>query len=233
MIVSIHQPSYFPWLGLLHKICGSDVFVVMDEVQLNDGAYQHRNQFLTEGGQVKLLSIPFVRKGYLERRFRDLPIASADWRVKHRDFIRANYRRHPCAAEILPAVETYFATEHSSLFEAVLESMRLCFRLLGTQAKILLQSEMDYDRSLHRGDLVLALARSAGADVYLSGTGARAYLDEAAFGRGLSLRYDDFVHPVYPQKNASAFVPGLSCLDLLFNVGAQQGGELVRGKHHA
>jgi hypothetical protein len=232
MIVSIHQPSYFPWLGLLHKTCRSDVLIVMDEVQLNDSAYQHRNQFLAEGGQVKLLSIPFVRKGYLQRRIRDLPVASPDWRVKHRDFIRANYRRHAHAAEILPPLEAYFATDHGSLFDAVFESMRLCFRLLGIQVKLMLQSELNYDRSLRRGDLVLALARSAGADVYLSGTGARAYLDEAAFRDGLSLRYDDFVHPAYPQRNSPAFVSGLSCIDMLFNVGAGEGSVLLRQAGH-
>jgi hypothetical protein len=78
---------------------------------------------------------------------------------------------------------------------------------------------MDYDRSLRRGELIPALVRAAGATCYLSGTGARAYLDEAAFSGDLTLRYNDFHHPNYPQKSAVAFQPGLACLDALFNLG--------------
>ena len=67
MILSIHQPSYFPWLGLLDKIVKSDVYMIMDEIQLTDGAYQHRNVFLTADGKVKYLTIPFNKRDYLHR----------------------------------------------------------------------------------------------------------------------------------------------------------------------
>ena len=78
---------------------------------------------------------------------------------------------------------------------------------------------MSYDRSLRRGNLVVALARAAGADCYLSGTGARAYLDESAFG-DLTLRYREFAHPSYVQHRLGRFCAGLSSLDALFNLGA-------------
>jgi hypothetical protein len=221
MILSIHQPSYFPWFGLLHKIARSDTFVVMDEVQLSDSAYQHRNLFLSSSGEAKYLSIPFVRKGYLDRAFRDIAIAQPDWCKSHRDFIWSNYRKHAFAAEIMPRLELFFAASHAGLFEAVLASMRLCLELVGVQTRVILQSSLSYDRSLRKGELVLALARAAGADCYLSGTGAQAYLDPQQFGRDMTLRYDRFTHPVYPQKNARAFVAGLSSLDLLFNVGGE------------
>ena len=61
MIVSIHQPSYFPWLGWLHKVNNSDVFIMMDEVQLSDSAYQHRNIFLDKEGNEKYLNIGITR----------------------------------------------------------------------------------------------------------------------------------------------------------------------------
>src|SRR5579863_9613595 len=104
MILSIHQPSYFPWLGLLDKVGKSDVFMLMDEVQLSDSLYQHRNLFLTAEGVPKFLTIPLVKKGYLSRSFRDLKIASLDWRTRHFDFIWNSYRRHPFAHEIMPGV---------------------------------------------------------------------------------------------------------------------------------
>src|SRR5580698_5179439 len=157
MILSIHQPSYFPWLGLLDKIHKSDVFMVMDEVQLSDSLYQHRNLFVAADGAKKFLTIPIVKKGYREKAFRDIEIASSDWRMRHLNFIWNSYRKHPFADEIMPRVEGYYA---------------------------------------------------AGARCYLSGTGGRSYLDEAAFSEGLSLRFNVFQHPVYSQKGGSIFQQG-------------------------
>jgi len=37
MIVSIHQPNYLPWMGLMHKILESDIFIVLDDVQFVRG----------------------------------------------------------------------------------------------------------------------------------------------------------------------------------------------------
>jgi hypothetical protein len=229
MIVSIHQASYFPWLGLLDKVSKSDVYMVMDEVQLSDNGYQHRNLFLTADGKVRFLTIPIVRKDYLARRFGDIEIARDDWRSRHINFIRNTYGRHPFASDLLPPLERFFAASYRRLTEAVIASMRLSFELFGITTRMILQSEMDYDRSLRRGDLVVALARAAGARCYLSGSGARAYLDEAAFGADLTLRYNDYHHPHYPQKGAAVFQPGLACLDALFNLGAHGARTLLRG----
>src|ERR1017187_8537694 len=107
MILSIHQPSYFPWLGMLDKIRKSNVFIIMDEVQLSDSAYQHRNLLLTADGKTKFLTIPFVKKDYLKRPFREIRIASADWRTKHSNFIWNTYRGHLHANEIMPGLELY------------------------------------------------------------------------------------------------------------------------------
>jgi WbqC-like protein family len=229
MVLSIHQASYFPWLGLLDKIRKSAVYMVMDDVQLSDKAYQHRNIFLTADGQVKFLTIPFVKKDYLSRRFREIEIAQEDWRVKHFNFILNTYRKHSFAREIFPRLELYYATEQTLLCSAVLASMRLSFDLFGISTPMILQSQMQYDRSLRGGDLVYALVRAAGADCYLSGTGARAYLDESLFKDGIMLRYNDFVHPRYAQKGRAEFQPNLSCLDALFNLGIDGARGLLEG----
>jgi hypothetical protein len=230
MILSIHQPSYFPWLGMLDKISKSDVFMIMDEVQLSDSAYQHRNLLLTADGKPKFLTIPFVKKDYLKKPFREIEIASPDWRIKHLNSIRNTYIRHPFAYEIMPAVEQFYATEYRLLADAVVSSMRLSFDLFGIDTRVVLQSAMDYDHALRRGDLVVALVRAARADCYLSGPGARAYLDESAFSGDLRLRYNYFQHPIYPQRGTQEFQAGLACLDALFNLGVAGSRALLHGE---
>lgn len=227
MILSMHQPSYFPWLGLLDKVRQSDAFLVMDEVQLSDSGYQHRNLFMTADGKTKFLTIPFQKHDYLRKPFREIEIAAPDWGVRHRNFIENSYRRHPHADEILPVVTDFYAAKYRKLAEAVIASMRLSLALFGLGARVLLQSELDYDRSLRRGQLVVALARAAGADCYVSGTGARAYLDESAFDERLRLEYSEFRHPIYPQRGTNDFRPGLGCLDVLFNLGIAGARQLL------
>jgi WbqC-like protein family len=233
MMLSIHQPSYFPWLGMLDKIRKCDVFMVMDEVQLSDNAYQHRNIFLTADGKTKFLTIPFSKRHYLNKMFREIEIASPDWREKHMNFIWNTYSKHPFATQVMPGVELFFAGEYRLLADAVVASMRLSLDFFGIATRVILQSEMDYDRALRRGDLVVALAQAAGAGCYLSGTGARSYLHETVFPKDLALRYNDFSHPTYPQKGAIAFQPGLACLDALFNLGTDGAGALLRGSPNA
>jgi WbqC-like protein family len=227
MNLSIHQPSYFPWLGMLDKIRKSDVFMIMDEVQLSDSGYQHRNLLITADGKTKFLTIPFVRRGYLKLPFREIEIASSDWGSKHLSFIKNTYRKHPYADEVMPRLEAFYAADYRLLVDAVVASMRLSLEFFGIETQVIFQSEMNYDHSLRRGDLVIALARAAGAKCYISGSGAKAYLDESAFAGDMSLRYNTFRQQSYSQKGSTTFQPGLACLDAMFNLGVEASRSLL------
>lgn len=223
VIHTIHQPGYFPWQGLLNKIDRSDVLIVLDEVQLSDSAYQNRNTFLTADGKAKFLTIPIEKKDYLLKPFRDLRIADPGWGEKHRNFLVNNYRKHPHFSEVFAAVEEVLATPGPFLFDVVMASMRTSLRLFGIDTELVFQSEIDYDRSARKGDLVIELLKASGATTYLSGRGATAYQDDSAFApHAIALVYTDFAPPPYPQKGSAAFVPGLSCIDLLCNVGTER-----------
>ena len=77
----------------------------------------------------------------------------------------------------------------------------------------------------------MQLLKEKNAKHYLSGRGAEAYQDDSIFEReGIVLEYADFLHPVYPQKNSQRFISGLSCLDLLFNIGADDASLLLKRK---
>jgi hypothetical protein len=80
--------------------------------------------------------------------------------------------------------------------------------------------------ALHQGHLVgrptewiIGICKEVGADTFLSGLGGAKYQDEEAYGRnGIRLVYSDFAHPQYRQP-FGPFEPGLSIVDLLFNIG--------------
>ena len=66
---------------------------------------------------------------------------------------------------------------------------------------------------------LVELCAAQGADVYLTGTGSRDYLDESLFAaRGIRVEWQSFAHPVYPQLHGE-FTSGLSALDCLMLCG--------------
>lgn len=227
MILSIHQPSYFPWLGLLHKIAKSDVYMVMDEVQLSDSAFQNRNIFLSPDGKEKFLTIGFNKKGYLSRRFCDLEITQSDWQEKHLNMLRSYYGKHPFFAEVSPYLEPVFSNKYPLLLSPVFDSMLVCMRMLDISTQVIFQHELQYDRETKKSDLVLSLVKATVADVYLAGVGSKDYMQLDTFqAQNIRVIFNQFVHPVYQQKYQSKFQPGMSCLDLLFNVGICRAREI-------
>ena len=48
MMIAIHQPHYFPWIGYLDKMAKADKFVLMDTVQLEKRSYMLRIIMNTE-----------------------------------------------------------------------------------------------------------------------------------------------------------------------------------------
>ncbi len=210
-------------MGLLNKITRSDVLIVLDEVQLSDSAYQHRNTFLTSDGKVKFLTIPIEKKDYLKKPFRELRIADPSWGVIHRNFIKNNYRKHPQFDRVFPALDEVLSMPAGFLIDVVLASMRISMKLMGIDTILRFQSEIDYDRSAHKGDLVMQLLKASGASEYLSGRGAMAYQNDVDFSiNGIRLSYLDYKIKPYPQKGTETFVSGLSCIDLLCNVSAHE-----------
>ena len=49
MIVSIHQPMHFPYMGFFQKMEMSDLFILLDDVQFSKNdkyAFYNRNKFM-------------------------------------------------------------------------------------------------------------------------------------------------------------------------------------------
>ena len=230
MIVSAHQPSYYPWLGWIHKVINSDKFILMDEVQLADRAFQHRNIFLTKEGGTKYLSIPFQKKGYRDLKIRELKLnENINWQKENLDFIEVNYKKHLFFDEVYDEVKVLYSKKYQTVFEVLHETTLLVFSMLEIKTELILQSSLDYKRDVTKGDLILEMIKAVGANCYLSGIGAKAYMDESLFEKeGIKIVYQEFDHPIYSQKNSKEFVSGLNCLDLLFNLGIEGSRNFIK-----
>jgi len=216
VIFAAHQPQYLPWLGYLHKMAHCDVFVILDNVQYKKREYQNRNKIRTAEGSA-WLTVPVQTKGRGDQMIREVRIdASRPWANDHWKSLQQHYRRAPYFEEHQPFFEALYTKPWDHLMDLNLEVIGYLRRCFNIHSVLYFESMLNI--SGRQTDRLTAIGRALGADVYLSGVGGRQYLEEAKFRQaGMSVRYQEFVHPVYPQVYPG-FVPNLSAVDMLFNV---------------
>ncbi|MCQ2451378.1 MAG: WbqC family protein [Clostridia bacterium] len=224
MIVGIHQLNYFPWVGYFDKVEKSDIFIIMDEVQLITDSYMQRNRVLNQSGQPSWLSVSFQKENFRDKKFSEIKLNdSVDWQKRQKDFLVGTYNTAPYFSEVLNLISPIFENKYDTLFEVNKKAFDIIIDMLDIKTKVILQSSLDYDRTAKKNDLVLELCKAVNADCYFSGAGAKKYMDETPFAAaGINVVYQNYLPFEYPQKFNSEFMPGLSILDVLLNCGIEK-----------
>jgi len=207
-VVAIHQPSYLPWFGILDKIARCDVFVVLDTVQYNKRAFQHRTLY-SRGTGAKYLSLAVNSKGHQAKglQIRDVTLADPSLPGRHLETMRHRYGRRNGWSTVHQALEPILSNPPSSLLELDLATLRVSLEFFGIAPQLVLASDLAGLGS--KTELMLSLTQSAGGDVYLSGSGARDYMDDQLFlDAGLEVVYQNFTHPTFEQSHEGEFQPG-------------------------
>lgn len=214
--IAVVQSSYIPWKGYFDLIAAVDEFVLYDDVQFTKNDWRNRNLLKTPTG-TEWLTVPVGPD--IHRTIREVTLGDHRWQRRHWNTLQANYARSP-HFRTMSGVFAPLYLEHrhetlSALNRAFIESICGC---LGITTPI--HDSSRFRLVDGRNERLLDLCVQAGADVYLSGPSARAYLDVAAFqARGIRVDWFDYDgYPEYPQL-WGPFVHGVSILDLLFNCG--------------
>jgi hypothetical protein len=227
MIIAVHQPQFMPWSGYFHKMASSDRFVLLDNVQFKKNEWQHRNRIRGPNGP-QWLSVPAAYK--FPQLINEVPVAQdPHWRIKHLRSLEGCYRKSPFYKEYFPYFEAFYSREESMLCTYNIESVKMLAKLLGIDTPLDTASDFSFEGS--STERLVNICRHFGADVYLAGAGGRDYMETGLFaGAGISVAFQEFVPPVYPQLFCSSpddFVPGLSVIDLLFNCGPDAKNRLM------
>jgi hypothetical protein len=225
MKVAIHQLHYFPWLGYFEKMARADKFILLDDVQLTDSSNMFRNRLLALSGTPKFITIPFDHNGYMNKTFRELSLNNTIyWQKVHMNFIRENYKNTPFFSEVWERIDFIFEKKYEFLFEVTFDSLIVLREILKISTEVVLQSTLNYSHAGKKNQLVLDLCCAVGADQYLSGNGAKKYMECKPFEeKGIIVEFQNFNQIGYPQfSKKDQFVTGLSVLDMLFNIGINE-----------
>lgn len=215
--IAIHQPEYFPWLGLLDKSRQVDAFVHLDHVQFDRSSLQHRAKVLGPNG-VFWLTIPYVHR--FPQRIDELAFADARWSTKHLKSIQQAYSRAPGWKCAQPVIEAFFARPWPRVADATIASVEMLWDAFGVRPKeVVRASELGVEGE--RADLVKAICKAMGATRYLSGRTGATYLPIAEFAaEGVEVVVQSFTPRPYPRRAVDeSEARGLSALDAWLQLG--------------
>lgn len=227
--VAILQSSYVPWKGYFDLMGAADEFVLYDDVQYTRRDWRNRNRLKSPAG-VRWLTIPVQVKGRYLQRIDETLVADPEWAARHLATLVAWYGRAPCFARYRPLLEElYLGSDERHLshvnrrfLEALRDELGIATPLRWS-SEYVAPGEPDGRTAYaeeHRTERLLDICRAAGADRYLSGPAAQAYLEVERFHEhGIEVQWMSYAgYPEYPQAHPP-FEHHVSVLDLLFSVG--------------
>lgn len=222
------QPTFLPWAGYFNLMAEAEVFVLLDDVQVEKQSWQTRNR-LWLSGAVRWVSVP-IRHARLDQTIAETEIRDETrWREKLGRGIRQSYGKHPFAddaLELVAVIEDSPATRLAALNEAIIRHVAARLTLGAA-----IHRASDLGVAGRRSDRLIALCRHFSAREYLSPPGSAAYLEEDGFAARspARLRFQSYTPAPYPQKGPAAFESHLSILDVVAHLGWMETRRYVTG----
>ena len=232
-VVAAHQPNFFPYLGFFDKLRQADIFVIRDEVLFADRDFHHRNKIRVNSHDNENhpkwqwigVSVEKQREYIRHMKIKDGKKGRMYWRDQLLHDLQSSYGNAEHFQRFFPEIEKIVNNSSLMLIDLNLEVIRFLARQFKINTPLIMASELRLKPEGYDGaktdasqDLV-DICKAVGARRYLSGNGAREYVEPNTFeDAGVELDFHDFIHPVYRQ-NYNGFLSHMSAIDALFCLG--------------
>lgn len=172
MIVSIHQPHYFPAYQYFDKIRHSDVFVFLDDVQFEKNGWQNRNRIKTKNG-MQWLTVPVKHK--FGQLLGNTEIVGTKWIRKHIITIEQNFK---CKNKIeWKAIKKILNKEHVLLSDLNCELIEfISKRIFNFDTSFMKSSEMNI-KVENPDERIIKIVEYLNGTKYIAGQGGKNYMD--------------------------------------------------------
>ena len=219
MKIAIHQANYFPYTGFFHKINQADIFVIQDDVKFVNRS--NRNKIISSSGYT-WINVP-IKKGHQSLPIMDVKINNEiSWRKINYKKICAGYNKAKFFHLYKDYFENLYNKEWKNIFDLNFETIKQVLSWLEIKVKIVIESELGV--SGQSTERLVNVCKKLGADTYISGIGGKKYLDEKLFEKNkIILKYQNYSPIRYVQHLSKSFIPNLSIIDLLANMGSESG----------
>ena len=217
MIVTIHQPNYFPHPAFFQKVSLSDIYVILDKTQF-EFDITNRNKIITTEGSWVRISVP-IKKGQKFFEIRNVEINNdLSWAENNWNLIHKSYGDYPFFGLYKTFLDSIYKKKWNLIFDLNFQTLKKVFDWLDIKTEIVLESELNVTGT--SSEKLLNICKKMGATKYLSGSGGKNYLNEKFFAQNkIKVEYQKYNPIIYTQKNVKSYVSNLSILDLLFNMG--------------
>jgi len=231
MILSGHQPNYWPYPGLVGKVLMSDKFIFVTKVQFDKKSWQNRNRIRVKDGWI-WLTVPVLTKGKFDQNICDVEVNNEDanWMEKHYKSIELNYKKAPYFKLYRDFLADLYNREWKLLSDLDIYIMKFLLNELDIKTEILY--DKDYNFEDKKTEFLVDMCKKTGCDTYLSNKGSQAYVDLDVFrNKGTNHIYIDYFGKEYRQQYYG-FEPNLSILDMLLNCGRELTREILADKNN-
>jgi hypothetical protein len=229
MNVAMMQPAFMPWQGLFELIDRADIFIFLDDFQFSVQSYHQRNRLFVERGRADWYTVPVLKSVSFKLPLNQTKInESVPWRQKMWKRIQHNYSKAPYYPTVAPRVQQWLLSTADSLAVQNMSFIRLICGLMGINREIRQSSFRPSDKL--SSERVVDLLQWCGAKRYYCAKGSFSYMEQDGIFpvADIEVLFQDFKPRAYRQVGAVAgFVPYLSILDALMNIGPEQSHELI------
>ena len=216
MKIAISQPRYLPALNYLQRIHISDIFVILDNVQHQRRAFEHRNKIKSTNKKGVWCSIPLKRDSS-RMKINELVISDPNWIEKHKLLMTSYYSKAKFFDKNI-LDEIYKNLTGLDFVENIYNmTINIC-NLLDIKYNFVFSSTLNLISSNDK--LLYDIVKKLKGTEYISGPNGRNYINKNLF-HDIKLIYHEFNFPYYKQLYGE-FIPWMSIIDQLFNVGVEQ-----------
>lgn len=218
MILSSHQPNFLPYMGFFYKAYKSDAMALSVDVAFSKKGRHNWNFVRTAAGS-RRITLPV-------HAHHDTPVSKAiyvDLEYNLEKSIKGlllDYRNAPnfnAGVELIEQMRVASKICNNNMAEFNIYLIKYICERFDMKTKLFSTAPLELEG--HKDDRIWDLCQKTGANVYLSGEGARVYhIPEGFKDRGIELRYSQYT-PIHYQQMHGDFIENLSVVDYIFNQG--------------
>tara|TARA_Y100000593_G_C4251384_1_gene307356 strand:- start:72 stop:659 length:588 start_codon:yes stop_codon:yes gene_type:complete len=169
MKVAIHQPEHFPYMGFFQKMEEADLFVILDDVKFQGKRHwQNRNLIKLKNGSDFWLTVPIAKNTY-ELKINEVNLApDYGWKKKLLKNIKFNL-----------GLDLSNIYNSEKFIDVNMESIKYCRKKLNIETDMIFSSDLPVTGK--KSELIYNICKHVGATKYISGQGAKDYMDLELF----------------------------------------------------